>query len=304
MDVDGKRSPQVASDGGATVASDAAILAPLPEDLSATDVASQVGADLPLWRRLYDDPRFLLSLTVIGFFVLWEVASRQGWVRDLFFSRPTAIVLAGIREVQKANFWTDVRISGTEFVFGFGLAILIGIPVGLILGWFRRLGYFWDPWLRFMYATPRITYIPLLIIWFGLGISSKVALVFAGPFFTIVIGTLEGVRTVPPQYLDVARAFGADNRLLFRTILLPSTLPFILAAMRLAVGLGIVAIVLGEMFASQDGLGHMLATAANNLQADRVLFAVFIFTMMGVGLSKIVRMIEDRVAEWKPQMGS
>jgi len=295
MDTDARRG---------SIAADAAILAPAPEDLAVFDAAVQTRADGPLWRRLYDDPRFLLSLTVIGFFVLWEVASQQGWVRDLFFSRPSEIVLAGIREVQKANFWTDVRISLTEFVFGFSLAILIGIPVGLMLGWFRRLGYFWDPWLRFMYATPRITYIPLLVIWFGLGISSKVALVFAGPFFTIVIGTLEGVRTVPPKYLDVARAFGANNRQLFRTILLPNTLPFILAAMRLAVGLGIVAIVLGEMYASQDGLGHMLANAANNLQSDRVLFAVLIFTMMGVGLSKIVRIIEDRVAEWKPQMES
>jgi len=292
MDTDARRS---------SVAADAAALAP---DVSAATVASEAGANGPVWRRLYDDPRFLLSLTVIGFLALWEVASQQGWVRDLFFSRPSEIVLAGIREVQKANFWTDVRVSLTEFVLGFSLAILAGIPVGLMLGWFRRLGYFWDPWLRFMYATPRITYIPLLIIWFGLGINSKIALVFAGPFFTIVIGTLEGVRTVPPQYLDVARAFGASNRQLFRTILLPNTAPFILAAMRLAVGLGIVAIVLGEMYASQDGLGHMLATAANNLQSDRVLFAVVIFTMMGVGLSKIVRMIEDRVAEWKPQIGS
>ena len=81
-------------------------------------------------------------------------------------------------------------------------------------------------------------------------------------------------------------------------------MPFILASMRLAVGIGIVAIVLGEMYASQAGIGNLLMTAAHNLQADRVLFAVLIFTMMGVGLSKIVRMIEDRVSEWKPQMGS
>ena len=303
MDPDARRSTQVVSNVVETVAEDVAVVAPTPERPLDT-ARKRAGSGDSLWRRLYNDPRALLSLTVVGFFVLWEVASRQGWVRDLFFSRPTAIVLAGIREVQKANFWTDVRISLTEFVLGFGLAILIGIPLGLMLGWFRRLGYFWDPWLSFMYATPRITYIPLLIMWFGLGISSKVALCFAGPFFTIVIGTLEGVRTVPPKYLDVARAFGANNRQLFRTILLPNTLPFILAAMRLAIGIGIVAIVLGEMYASQDGLGHMLATAANNLQADRVLFAVLIFTMMGVGLTKVLRMIEDRVAEWKPQTGS
>jgi NitT/TauT family transport system permease protein len=287
-----------------TVGEDAAVLAWPPEGPASLDAGARPSTAAPLWRRLLDSPRFLLSGSVVTFVVLWEVASRQGWIRDLFFSRPTSIVLAGIREVQKANFWTDVRISLTEFGLGFGLAVLIGIPLGLVLGWFRRLGYFWDPWLSFMYATPRITYIPLLVMWFGLGIASKVALCFAGPFFTIVIGTLAGVRTVPPNYLDVARSFGANNRQLFRTILLPNTVPFILAAMRLAVGIGIVAIVLGEMYASQDGLGHLLTTAANNLQADRVLFAVLIFTMMGVGLSKILRAVETRVAEWKPQTGS
>lgn len=256
------------------------------------------------WLQAFDEQQILVAGSVVFVLVLWEVASQQGWIRDLFFSRPSAIFLAAVREVQKLDFWVDVRVSLTEFVAGFSLAIALGIPTGLILGWFRRLSYFWNPWLSFMYATPRITYIPLIIIWFGLGIASKIALVFAGPFFTIVIGTLEGVRTVPPQYLDVARSFGAGNWHFFKTILFPSTLPFILAAMRLAVGIGIVAIVLGEMYASQVGIGNMLMTAANNLQADRVLFAVLIFTMMGVGLSKILLSIERRVADWKPELRS
>ena len=268
------------------------------------DSPSGDGARRFSWRQVFDEQRILVAGSVIFVLVLWEVASRQGWIRDLFFSSPSAVFVAAVREVQKLDFWVDVRVSLTEFVAGFSLAIALGIPTGLILGWFRRLSYFWNPWLSFMYATPRITYIPLIIIWFGLGISSKIALVFAGPFFTIVIGTLEGVRTVPPQYLDVARSFGAGQWQFFRTILFPSTVPFILAAMRLAVGIGIVAIVLGEMYASQVGIGNMLMTAANNLQADRVLFAVLIFTMMGVGLSKILLSIERRVADWKPELRS
>jgi ABC-type nitrate/sulfonate/bicarbonate transport system permease component len=138
------------------------------------------------------------------------------------------------------------------------------------------------------------------VLWFGLGIESKIALVFAGPFITILVGTLEGVRTVPTTYLDVARSFGAGQFHFFKSVLLPTTVPFILASMRLAVGIGIVAIVLGEMYASQAGIGHMLMQAAHNLQADRVLFAVIVLTILGVGLSKIILSIENRVADWKP----
>jgi len=271
---------------------------------SIDELAAQSEEDTaPPRQPIFTEQRILVASSVVFFLVLWEVATRMGWVRDLFFSKPTSVFAAAIREVQRSSFWWNVRVSALEFAVGFGLAIIIAIPVGLFLGWFRRIEYFWDPWLRFMYATPRITYIPLLITWFGLGLQSKMALVFAGPFFTIIIGTLEGVRTVPPKYLEVARSFGAGRWQLFKTILLPSTVPFILAAMRLAVGIGIVAIVLGEMYASQAGLGHLLMKAANNLQADRVLFAVLIFTMLGVGLSKILRSIEKRVAEWKPARG-
>ena len=256
-----------------------------------------VGVARRFW---FDEQRLMVASSVIGFLALWEVASRLGWIRALFFSSPSAVFLAAVREVQLASFWNDVRVSALEFTVGFSLAILCGIPIGLVLGWFRRLSHFFNPWLSFMYATPRITYIPLIVMWFGLGLESKMALVFAGPFFTIVIGTLEGVRTVPPAYIEVARSFRAGHWQFFRTILLPNTVPFILAAMRLAVGIGIVAIVLGEMYASQAGVGNLLMTAANNLQADRVLFAVLIFTMMGVGLSKILLAIENRVADWKP----
>lgn len=247
----------------------------------------------------FGERQALVASSVVFVLVLWEVASRAGWIRSLFFSMPTEVVAAGFREIQRGSFWFDVRISMLQFVLGFGLAILVGIPTGLILGWSKRSAHFFNPWLSFMYATPRITYVPLLVMWFGLGMSSKVALCFAGPFFTIVIGTMEGVRTVPPTYVDVSKSFGASRLRFFRTILLPNTVPFILAAMRLAIGLGIVAIVIGEMYASQAGLGNLLMTAANNLQSDRALFVVIVFTMLGVGLSKVIQAIENRVSDWK-----
>lgn len=252
------------------------------------------------WWRPTEQQVYVIG-SVVLFLGLWEIASRLEWIRPLFFSSPTEVFTTAFREIGTADFWYDIRISGLEFVLGFSLAIALSIPFGLMLGWFRRLGHFFDPWVRFFYATPRITYIPLLVLWFGLGLESKVALVFAGPFITILVGTLEGVRTTPTTYQDVARSFGAGQFQFFKSVLLPTTVPFILAAMRLAIGIGIVAIVLGEMYASQAGIGHMLMQAGHNLQADRVLFGVLLLTLFGVGLSKILLMIEAHVADWKPQ---
>lgn len=269
-------------------------------DVVAFDDDQSAAVSTRAWWRPTEQQIYVIA-SIVLFLGLWEVASRLEWIRPLFFSSPSAVVAAAAREMSGADFWYDVQISLLEFSLGFSLAIALSIPLGLMVGWFRRLGHFFDPWIRFFYATPRITYIPLLVLWFGLGLESKVALVFAGPFITILVGTLEGVRTTPTTYQDVAHSFGARQVQFFKSVLLPSTVPFILAATRLAVGIGIVAIVLGEMYASQAGIGHMLMQAGNNLQADRVLFAVLLLTVFGVGLSKVLLMIEARVAEWKPQ---
>lgn len=283
-----------------SVAEEADMAGPLSE-VAVLDQADPGGAT-PKRGWLQTERQIYVVGSVVLFLVVWEVASRLEWIRPLFFSSPTEVFGAAVREMSGADFWYDLQISLLEFVLGFGLAIIASIPLGLMLGWFQRLGHFFDPWLRFFYATPRITYIPLLVLWFGLGLESKVALVFAGPFITILVGTLEGVRTTPRTYLEVARSFGARQVQFFKSVLLPSTVPFILAAMRLAVGIGIVAIVLGEMYASQAGIGHMLMTAGNNLQAERVLFGILVLTVFGVGLSKILLIIESRVADWKPQI--
>lgn len=284
---------------GVSLIDEAGIARPLAESSLLDEDPSTAGLKRG-WRP--SERQIYVIGSVVLFLSLWEIASRLGWIRPLFFSSPTEVFDAAVREMSTADFWYDVQISLLEFALGFTLAIAASIPLGLMLGWFQRLGHFFDPWLRFFYATPRITYIPLLVLWFGLGLESKVALVFAGPFITILVGTLEGVRTTPKTYLDVARSFGARQIQFFRSVLLPSTVPFILAAMRLAVGIGIVAIVLGEMYASQAGIGHMLMTAGNNLQADRVLFGILLLTLFGVGLSKILLVIEARVADWKPQI--
>jgi NitT/TauT family transport system permease protein len=124
---------------------------------------------------------------VVGFLLFWEFGSRAGIISEYFFSRPTGIIEAGIKEVQLERFWVDVRTSVTEFLTGYLLAIALGVPIGLLIGWYKRLQYIFDPWLNFLNSLPRFALMPVIVIAFGLGILSKTAVVFLGAFFAIVI---------------------------------------------------------------------------------------------------------------------
>ncbi|HET9456691.1 MAG TPA: ABC transporter permease [Candidatus Limnocylindrales bacterium] len=237
---------------------------------------------------------------VIGFIVLWEVGSRNGWINEFFFSRPTAIVAAGAAEVQIPRFWEDVRLSTTEFLVGYGLAIVIGIPLGLLTGWYRRLQFILDPWLNFLNSLPRFALLPVIVIATGLGIWSKIVVCFLGAVLAIIIPTIQGVRTVDRRYLDVASSFGASQPRRFITVVAPATVPFIVTGLRLGIARALIGVVTGELFAATGGLGFFIKKASDTLQTDKLLFGVLIFTFAGIILVEVLRRLETRVQRWRP----
>lgn len=238
---------------------------------------------------------------VAVFLVFWELGSRLGFIPELFFSRPTAIVAAGIQEVQEARFWEDFRVSSWEFLAGYVLAVVMAVPLGLLTGWYSRLQYLLDPWLNFMISLPRVALVPILIIWFGLGVESKIAIVWIGAFFSIIIPTIQGVKTVDRRFLDVASSFGASKLLLFRSVVAPSTVPFVVTGLRLGIGRALVGVVVGELFAATSGLGVMLARASRAFETDRLLFGVLIFTIAGVLGVEAIRVVERYFQRWRPR---
>lgn len=246
--------------------------------------------------------RLLLGLAgILGFLFAWELGSRAGIVSPLFFSRPTGILAAGAREVQVARFWSDLRASGLEFGIGYALAILAGVPLGLAAGWYRRLQYVLDPWLNFFNSLPRLALLPILLIWFGLGIESKIAVVFLGAFISILIPTIQGVRTVDRRYIDVARSFGASQGRLFTSVVAPSTVPFVLTGLRLGVARALIGVVSGELYGATEGLGVMIARAGQAFRADRLLFGVLIFTLAGIVGVELIGRFERRFQRWRPK---
>ena len=257
----------------------------------------------PLGRWYRRNERTALGIAgLLSFFGLWQVGAMTGWIDPLFFSSPIDIVAAAIAEVQIPRFWDDVRYSLTEVTVGFVLSLILAVPLGLAIGWYRRVSFTFDPWLNFFNAIPRPALIPLVVLWVGLDIQMKIIIVFIGGFFSIIVPTVEGVRTVEPQLLDVARSFRASNLRLFTSLVIPATVPFIATGVRLALGRLLIGVVVAELYAQTQGLGVLIGLAADSLQSDRMMFGILLFTLMGVITTAAAGWVERYFQRWRPSM--
>jgi NitT/TauT family transport system permease protein len=257
----------------------------------------------PVARWYRRNERAVLSAAgIVSFVAAWQIGSDVGVIDKFFFSSPLEIVAAGAVEVQKARFWEDVKVSAFELGVGSLVAVLLAVPLGIAIGWYRRVSLTVDPWLNFFNALPRVALIPLVVLWAGLGIEMKTIIVFFGGFFSIILPTVEGVRTVDRQFLDVARSFRAPQRLIFTSLVIPGTLPFIISGIRLAVGRVLAGVILAEFYAQTSGLGVMIARASSNLQSDRALFGVLIFTVLGIVLTEGIGIAERYFQRWRPSI--
>jgi NitT/TauT family transport system permease protein len=249
--------------------------------------------------------RLLIGVVSVGLFLAaWEIVARTGAIHPLFISSPTAIVAAARRLWASGELSRHVAASGTEFLIGCLLAAVIGVPLGLAAGWYRRLNYALDPFLAAFYATPRVALLPLIILWVGLGLWAKSLVVFMSAFFPICMTTIGGVRTVSAAHLEVARSFGAGDAHVFRTIVLPSCLPFILAGLRLGVGRGLVGVIVAELYGASAGIGFLINIAGSMFQTDIVFVGIALLAGFGLLFNELLRRAERRVERWRPPVGA
>jgi ABC-type nitrate/sulfonate/bicarbonate transport system permease component len=247
------------------------------------------------------EPALLGIGSVLLFLIVWQAAASARLVPPLFLPGPLDIVDAFVVLFGQGQIWNDIWVSGQELVYGYGLAVLIALPLGLLMGWYRRLNYALDPFISFFYSTPRVALLPLLILWFGIGIWSKIAVVFLGSFFPIVINTIAGVRNLDAGLIRTSRSFGATDAQIFRTLALPGSVPFILAGLRLGVGHALIGVVVGELVAAQAGVGLMMAKAGATFQTSKVFAGLIIVAGTGIIITGILQRIERRFQAWKPQ---
>ena len=261
----------------------------------------------PVHRWYRRNERQALSLLgIVVFLLAWQVGSNAGLVDPLFFSSPAAIAVAGWKEVQNPRFWEDAAVSGWELLVGSAIAIVVSIPLGLIVGWYRRVNYAADPWLNFANALPRAALVPIVVLTAGLGVEMKIVVVFLGAVFTIMVATVEGVRTVERQLLDVARSFRASQRRIFTSLVIPGTMPFIVSGMRIAVGRVLAGVIIAEFYAQTQGVGVMIYKASSQFlqpgQSDRMMFGILLFTLFGIILYETVGVAERYFQRWRPTL--
>jgi ABC-type nitrate/sulfonate/bicarbonate transport system permease component len=252
-----------------------------------------------VWQRYA--PQFVGAAALIGFVAFWEAAAAFRLVDPMFISSPSRIASVAAEMWEDPDFWRDVKVSATEFVWGYLAAIAVGIPIGLIIGWYKRAHYAIGPFVDVLNAVPRVTFMPIMVLWFGIGIWSKFAVVFLGAVIPIILSTYSGVRTNEARYLRVAKSFGASQFKTFTSIILPGTAPFIFTGLKYASGRALLGVVVGELYAATAGVGHMIAQAGNAFETDRVFFGVLLFTFTGLAVTGLLGRIERRFDRWRPQ---
>jgi ABC-type nitrate/sulfonate/bicarbonate transport system permease component len=257
-------------------------------------------------RRL--DPRYerfmIGGSALVATLLIWELIARSGLVDPLLISSPTAVARAGYMLLADGGIWNDFKVSASEFLIGYGFAAAIGIPMGIATGWYRRLSYLLGPFIDTLNAVPRLTLLPLIVIWFGIGIWSKVVVVFLGAVIPIAISAHSGVKTNEARYLNVARSFGASEFKILLSIILPGTVPFIFTGLKYGSGRALLGVVAGELYAATAGVGFMIGNAGNNLRTDVLFFGVLLFTMAGLTSVAVLDWFERRFETWRPKLGS
>ncbi len=239
------------------------------------------------------------TVSVLLFLLLWEFAAEWNWINIRFTSQPSQVFRAAVVLFQTPVFYHHAWVSFSEFVLGFALALVVSIPVGLVLGTSRRVRLFVEPPLMALYTAPRLALLPILIVWLGIGMASKVAVVFLGAVFPIIVNTIAGVRDADQRLLQAARAFGANQIDIFLKVLIPGSLPAILMGVRLGIGRGLLSVIVGEMFVSEAGIGYQLMTYGQGMHMNNLLVYAFVVSFFGYGLTMSVRVLEDRVRSWR-----
>ena len=241
------------------------------------------------------------TVTVVAFLAAWQLAANARIWSRLFLPGPADVFEAFGELAAGGELAVDVATSAQEFAVGYLLAAVIGIPLGMLLGWYPRLRYALDPFVTFFYATPRIVLLPLFLIWFGIGINSKIAVIFLGAFFAILINTTAGVRSLDTQLIRVARSLGGGDLVIFQTIALPGSVPFILTGLRLGLGHALIGVVVGEYVAAEHGIGKVMMIAGQTFQSSILFAGLFIIAIAGLVLTLILQRLERHFDAWRPQ---
>jgi NitT/TauT family transport system permease protein len=246
-------------------------------------------------------PRWAITTaSVVVLLLVWEFFGRD--VNPVFGSYPSQIALAFVDLALSGKLWAALVDSLQPFLAGYALAIVVGVPLGLVIGRFRVAEASLGIYVTAGYAMPLIALVPLLVLWLGLGFKVKVATVFLMSIFPICINTWLGVTAVPKTLIEVGKSLVAPDSVILRRIILPATLPYIMAGIRLAVGRAVVAMVIAEFLTSISGLGAIIINSANNFDTATMFVPIVVLMVLAIGLNSLIGVVERWVAPWQAEI--
>ncbi|WP_036271970.1 MULTISPECIES: ABC transporter permease [unclassified Microbacterium] len=241
----------------------------------------------------------VIAIEVVVLLVLWQlVVGVFGWISPVFLPPPLAIAQGFGEIVANGSLAANAGISVQAWLTGFALAVVVGIPVGLLMGTSLPVDRVIGPIAWTIYATPSIAYQPLAKAWFGFGIGPVIFLVTISAIFPILLNVAAGMRTTNPSIIRAARVYGAGRMRLYRSVYLPSTIPFLFAGLRQAVVLATIGMVVAELAGSSSGMGALIIRASNTYQTDQAFAAIAVVVLWSVGMTQVVTAIERGVAPW------
>ncbi|MFZ2069161.1 MAG: ABC transporter permease [Xanthobacteraceae bacterium] len=238
------------------------------------------------------------TLSVVGGLALWEIISRFVIANALFLAAPSQIAVAIVNLARTGQLWHHIGVSSAEFAVGYVIACVLGVALGLAMASSATFKQAVQPWVSGLYATPTIALAPLFILWFGIGIWSKVIVVITLVLFPVTINTEAGLRTTSERLIEMLRSFGASKRQIFFKVSLPSAVPFILAGLKLGIGRGLIGVVVAELFGSRAGLGNLISQSADAFNMPELFAGVVILAFAGIVMTAGFGKLEQHLVPW------
>ena len=252
-----------------------------------------------------NEPYFLGIGFILFVLLLWEAVPHVLTLSrgmNLFFTTPSAVAVKLYELFATGKILPALKFSATAFTIGLLASIVVALPLGVILGRSQTMNAVFDPFITAFNATPRLVFLPIFLVWFGIGMNTVVLIVFIGAVFPLLINTYAGVRNADRLLINVVRSFGASEWEINKLVILPNSMPFIVAGLRLAIGRAILGIVVAEFFGgSTEGIGVLMVDAAGKFQVDIVFAGLILFMSMSLIMTSCVKVLENRLTRWRPQ---
>ena len=228
--------------------------------------------------------------------IVWQIVGP--FISPIFFTYPTKIAVAFYDLILSGELPYYLGQSLEVMLYGLSIAIIVGIPLGIGMARFRRLDWALDLPINALYATPLVAVVPLLVLWFGIYLKAKIIVVFLFAVFPVLINTYQGVRECDKNMLEVARSFRSNEWRMWQDVLLPFAVPYIIAGVRLAIGRGLIGMIIAEFYTTISGLGFMITRYANVFEMDKVFVPVIVLMVLGVSLTTMLKWFGRCIAPW------